>query len=221
MKIFRSLWTPTILVALIAAMLLFGGPDNAADSAVVKYLETVRAAHPTFTWAATIVTQVGGAYATLGIAAFAAIWLMMQHRWRPAWFLVGGALAARLMLDGAKLIVDRPRPHFDVHPVITHSSSFPSGHSGNTMSIYLMVALVLAPARLRVQALTLAACVAVVSGLTRPFLGVHWPSDVIGGWALGLAAFWLFVRVGERSGILPLEQQHEVVGRHRPALDQA
>lgn len=221
MKIFRSIWVILGLVLLIALMLIVGGPDNRVDAGVVQYFETVRAAHPAFTWWMTILTQVGGVYATLGTAAASTLWLMYRKQWKTAAFLIGGAMFARLLLDLAKLIVDRPRPHFDVHPVITHSSSFPSGHSANTMSIYLMVALALAPARWRSHALAGAASVAIASGLTRPFLGVHWPSDVIGGWALGLAAFWAFVRAGERLAVLPNEQQHQIVGGHRAALDQA
>jgi undecaprenyl-diphosphatase len=91
----------------------------------------------------------------------------------------------RIALDGLKLLIDRTRPSFDLHPVLTHSSSFPSGHSGNTMAIFLTVALVAAPRQYRLAAVVSALLASLIVGVTRPFLGVHWPSDVVGGWALG------------------------------------
>lgn len=214
MTIFRSGWTLFGLLAIFVLLFLFGGPENATDVALIHALEDIRHAYPQLTSFLAVVTQVGSAYATLGAGIIASIWLLATRRRQTGMLLLAATLLERLALDGLKLIVGRPRPDFDLHPVMTHSSSFPSGHSANTMGIFLMVAAALSPPAWRRPALALAASGAVISGLTRPFLGVHWPSDVLGGWTLGLIAFWLFLFAGERSGALRLEQQHEIVGRH-------
>ena len=83
--------------------------------------------------------------------------------------------------------------------MITHSSSFPSGHAGNTMAVFLSVALIAAPPAWRRSAVILAIGLSVAIGLTRPYLGVHWPSDVIGGWSLGIVIALIAWRIAERG----------------------
>ncbi|MGH6729368.1 MAG: phosphatase PAP2 family protein, partial [Sphingomicrobium sp.] len=122
----------------------------------------------------------------------------------------------RLTVDGLKLVIGRPRPDFDLHPVMTHSSSFPSGHSANSMAVFVAVAMIAAPPAWRRPALAVAISLGLVIGATRPFLGVHWPSDVVGGWALGLLVVALALAAGRRSGTI--EAQHDIVGRHRSAV---
>ena len=78
------------------------------------------------------------------------------------------------------------------------SLSFPSGHAGNSMIVYLSVALLLFddPRRRRIAA----ACAIILSlliGLSRPAVGVHWPSDVVGGWAFGLLWVMLSLKVAQ------------------------
>ena len=72
------------------------------------------------------------------------------------------------------------------------SLSFPSGHSANAMITYLAIAL-LVPVKQRNRAISvgLGLALALQAGWSRVALGVHWPSDVAGGWAFGL--FWIAV----------------------------
>ena len=114
-----------------------------------------------------------------------AAWLFLRRdHWRGA-LLGATVVGSRIAVDGLKLMIDRTRPTFDLHPVATHSSSFPSGHSGNTMAVFLAVALIAVPRAYRLPAVVIALVGSVIIGATRPYLGVHWPSDVVGGWALG------------------------------------
>ena len=220
MKIFSH---PAVLGALLLVFLLgflFGGPENIVDVAAIRQSLGFRVANPNFTWAMIAVTQTGSAYATLGLGAIAALWLWLRGARNRAYLLTVMVLAERLTMDGLKLLVGRPRPSIDAHPVATHSSSFPSGHATNTMAVFVGIALFVAPAAYRKHAVIAAVAMSLLVGFTRPYLGVHWPSDVIGGWALGLIAVWIVLRVGERSGVLAFEPQHDVVGGHRASIDE-
>jgi undecaprenyl-diphosphatase len=77
------------------------------------------------------------------------------------------------------------------YPVTVSSMSFPSGHAANTMTSFLAFALILAAARHRRAAIAVAVGASVVVGLTRPLLGVHWPSDVLAGWLVGIS--WILL----------------------------
>ena len=223
MRIFSR---PAVLIALALVFLLaflLGGSENIVDVAAIRRSLGIRIAHPDFTAAMIAVTQTGSAYATLGLGAIAALWLLLRGERGRAYLFAVMVIAERLTMDGLKLLVGRPRPSIDAHPVATHSSSFPSGHATNTMAVFLAIALFVVPAAYRRPAVIAAVSMSLLVGFTRPFLGVHWPSDVVGGWALGLAAVWVAVAVGNRSGVLTIEPQHDVVGGHRAAIgeDQA
>ena len=77
------------------------------------------------------------------------------------------------------------------------SLSFPSAHAANSMIAWLGLALIAAPPRLRPAAVAAALALALLVGLTRLVLAVHWPSDVIGGWAFGAAWTLLLLRLLE------------------------
>ncbi len=182
-----------LAVSLLFAALLAGGAANEADVATIRWLAAVRADSPALTIAAVNLTQAGSVFATLGCAALAATWLLVRGQRRAALFLAATVAAERLLVDGVKLIVARPRPSIDAYPLVTHSSSFPSGHAANSMTAFLALALWLAPPRWRTAALTAAVLASLAVGATRPLLGVHWPSDVLAGWLIGalcVAAAW-------------------------------
>lgn len=96
--------------------------------------------------------------------------------------------------SAVKVLVERPRPAALADYPVPASASFPSGHA--SAGIYLILALGLVLWRLgrtrRVASLTAAGCLLIVIGpligATRLVLGVHWPSDVVAGWAFGSAA---------------------------------
>lgn len=114
--------------------------------------------------------------------------------------VVFGALAIGSML---KLGFARPRPDLVPHGSHVYTHSFPSGHAMLAAATYLSLALLSARLvtnrHLQILAVVLAIGVTVAVGLSRVYLGVHWPSDVLAGWALGtvwalicwLVASWL------------------------------
>ena len=201
--------------ALVAMLLLvflaagwIGGLGLAPDVRLIRQFQLIRGDAPQLTLAAIAVTQAGSAFATLGGGLMVAAWLAWRgHRWR-AMVLGAAVLAERMVVDGLKLVVDRARPSFDLYPVVTHSSSFPSGHAGNSMAVFLSIALIAVPRAHRTVAVIIALLASLLVGSTRPYLGVHWPSDVIGGWALGAAIAILAWSIAERRGSEAAEQEH-------------
>ena len=201
--------------ALVAMLLLvflaagwIGGMALVPDVRLIRQLQLIRSDAPYLTLAAIAVTQAGSAFATLGGGLGVAAWLGWHgHRWRGA-VLGAAVLVERMVIDGMKLLIDRARPSFDLHPVVTHSSSFPSGHAGNSMAVFLSIALIAVPRAHRTPAVIIALLASLLIGSTRPYLGVHWPSDVIGGWALGAAIAIVAWSIAERSGSGAAEQEH-------------
>jgi membrane-associated phospholipid phosphatase len=110
--------------------------------------------------------------------------------------LLGITLSGRLLVELGKSWIGRLRPEDQEHLVAAQSYAFPSGHAANATIVWLSLAL-LAPqtARGRRIAIIVAAIIALAVGVSRPMLGVHWPSDVIGGWAFGLAWTLALVRL--------------------------
>lgn len=181
------------LIAVIAGLLVFamaglgGGPDNLRDVAAIHSLAAQRALHVGLTGRAIIITHVGGAPAMVTILLISVALLAWARRWRDAVSLAAVVLGGRVAIELLKIVINRPRPTFSEYPVEIASLSFPSGHAGNSMITFLALALIAAPKRLRLAAIASAILATVAIGATRPLLGVHWPSDVVGGWAFGIA----------------------------------
>ncbi len=187
-----------LMLCLIAGSI--GGLGFAPDVAAIHRLEAIRAHSPTLTLVAIAVTQAGSAYGTVGGGLVVTAWLGWRVKRRLAAILGATVLGERVVIDGMKLLIDRSRPAFDLHPVVTNSSSFPSGHAGNSMAVLLAIALIAVPRAHRDLAACLAIIASLIVGSTRPYLGVHWPSDVVGGWALGAAIAIIAWSVAERAG---------------------
>jgi len=125
----------------------------------------------------------------LGVATFA---LLFRRARRAGAFYAFAAGGSAVLNEGLKLVFARPRPSL-IDPVYTaRGLSFPSGHSQASMTFAL--ALLLALWRLESRGRRAAVALLVfplVIGATRVYLGVHYPSDVLGGWALG--ATWVLL----------------------------
>lgn len=180
-------------------MLLFGAMEFDRGLLIVGYAGS----HPRLAEAARWVTELGAARVLLPVTGAGLLLLLVRRAWSDAALLAGITLTGRLLVELMKDWTARVRPDATGHLVPVDSLAFPSGHSANATMVWLCLALLLPLGpRLRSAAVWIAVWVALAVGVSRVMLGVHWPSDVIGGWAFGL--FWTLLLL-TLSGRRPLE----------------
>ena len=161
--------------------------STAFDSQVTRWLVDHRT--PAWTDAMRIVTWLGSSAVVVPLSILVVVVLLIGRR---RWLAVFVALAvggASLLSVLAKDVIGRGRPPVDIRLQQSHSSAFPSGHSTQAAATYFALALVvtiLTRSRpLRATAWTVAALIVFLVGLSRIYLGMHWATDVLGGWLLG------------------------------------
>ncbi len=158
-------------------------------------------------------THLGDKEIVLATAVVLALILyFLAGKRRTALIFLAASMLGLGVGQSAKYLIQRPRPNVDWRLIERpHSTSFPSGHSIGSMALYATFAL-LAARHLRNRAaaallLTFGFAVPLLVGCSRPYLGVHYPSDVLAGWTLGLAcallALWADRRWGDRSDVNP------------------
>ncbi|HEX9963807.1 MAG TPA: phosphatase PAP2 family protein [Allosphingosinicella sp.] len=179
-----------LLAFVVLAALLLGGPYTWIDPPVLALFDSAPLVP-----AARLLTHLGDVVTVLAAAVLVAAWLLFRGHRRRAILLVAIVASERLLIEGMKNVFDRARPDPLGHEVAVHNLAFPSGHSANAMAGWLAIALLAASPRLRRPAIVLALTIAFVTGLCRLVLQVHWPSDVVGGWAFGAAWTLLLVRL--------------------------
>src|SRR5436305_1519877 len=176
--------------------MLLGGVGP-ADRAIY---EALYAGHrPALLAIARFFTLLGEPTWLIGASAVIALWLWYAGRARVGLVLVTVTLTGRLLGEAQKYWISRARPDVEPHLVVVKTSSFPSGHATSSMIFYLTLALALtAGTRWHRNAAAGAILVSLLIGTSRVMLGVHWPSDVIGGWAFGMLWVLLTLRLSER-----------------------
>ena len=130
-------------------------------------------------------------FITLAVAGF----LALDRKSHAALFVLVAVGGGMLLSTALKLGFDRPRPDLVPHGSIVYTASFPSGHSMLAAVVYLTLGALLARVQprlvLKLYLLGLAILLTMAVGASRVYLGVHWPTDVLAGWAVG-AAWALF-----------------------------
>ena len=162
--------------------------------------EALYAGHrPVLLAVARFFTVLGEPTVLIGACVLCALWLWYAGRGRLGLTLLLIALIGRGLSEAQKYWIARVRPDVEPHLVIVKTSSFPSGHATSSMIFYLALALALtARTRWNRIAATGATLLSLLIGTSRVMLGVHWPSDVIGGWAFGMLWVLLTLRPAER-----------------------
>jgi membrane-associated phospholipid phosphatase len=171
------------------------GALGAADQAVLRFLRT-KAPHDTVT---------EGAFKTLGaVGEYAAVWVAIglagaaaDTPRRPRWLLGAATGPAAVVLNYAvKVAIGRERPLIEEHPPLARAPSklsFPSAHSTSSLAAATAFGRVEPRTRMPLYALAAGICV------SRPYLGMHYPSDVLAGVVLGTLIGGLVPGVGERT----------------------
>jgi membrane-associated phospholipid phosphatase len=175
-------WAPLMRLDAAVSLALYAGDDRS------RLLDV----------ALQVATAPGGWAVRSVVAVALLVWLGRRRAWwTAAWALTAIALAG-LLSSGLKYLVGRQRPQFAGGGAVYQSLSYPSGHATGSATLVTVVLVLawplLAPSARRVW-LVVGVAVVVLVGFTRMWLGVHYLSDVVGGWALGLG--WaLLVAVG-------------------------
>ncbi|MEI9422543.1 phosphatase PAP2 family protein [Mesorhizobium sp. Cs1299R1N1] len=151
------------------------------------------------------ITSLGSTSVLVLITTATIIYLLLIRRPATALLIFVAVAGGQLLSSLLKVGVDRPRPELVSHLVNETSLSFPSGHAMLSAVTYLTLGSLAArflPGRTtQVYVLFLAVLTAVLVGVSRVYLGVHWPSDVLAGWCAGFAwamLCWLVARLLQR-----------------------
>ena len=194
-------------VVLVAVVTIFKMADSVRESdTVVRHDQQVvhffvNHRTPFLTDVAKIVTNLGSGWFITPIVIVTIAALLYARRRRAALILALCNIGVVVLVAAIKDEVGRPRPPTATRLVAAHGPAFPSGHSAQAVAFYGALAWLAwelgQPRRTRVWACCVAATIAFAVGLSRVYLGVHWPSDVLSGWLLGIG--WLTALVGFSS----------------------
>ncbi len=134
-----------------------------------------------------VVTRAGYAHGVIPAGVLLVLALLAARRWRETTFAAVSLLGASLLNMGTKRFFARDRPALweSISPEATFS--FPSGHAMGSMALAAVLVLLAWPTRWRWPAAVLLGTFVLLVGLSRIYLGVHYPSDILGGWGAALA----------------------------------
>lgn len=214
-----STWSAAVILLLLFAHLggeIGEGETLGFDS---RCLEAAQALRATWPWLGSAMRDWSGVGSTV-VLSFVTItacgYLGLAGAWRVAVVMALSALSAAVVVALLKSAFARTRPEPAFAEYVATGLSFPSGHTSMSTVVFLTLAMLLARscsrAKERVYVIGTGAALAALVGVSRAALGVHWATDVIGGWAFGIAwatAWWLVAnRFVTRQGIaLPIARQ--------------
>jgi membrane-associated phospholipid phosphatase len=210
--------TAALLTGLVVLILIGYGlgeigrhATNAVDLDAVRAL--IRQRTGALTLAAHALSVLGRSVVIIPLALVTAAWLRGSGRAGDAVLLIVSVIGALVLYNVDKALVERPRP--PVHHLESASNwSFPSGHAALSGAFYVALAMLSATCRRR-RALAISAAALLIGGIavSRVYLAVHYPSDVVSGMLLGLAWCLFADRVLRPPGSADVDRRPFVFGR--------
>ncbi len=189
-----------VLVAAVSLFLFIAhevadGDHLALDGAIMHSVQTALSTRPDGSiWLGELardVTALGSMIVLTTLTVLIAGFLALSRRSGAALFLIISAAGGQILNTALKLLYGRPRPESALRWLEIDSLSFPSGHSTLSAVVYLTLAVLLArmteSKRQKTYLISSALLLSFLVGLSRVYLGVHYPTDVVAGWALGIA----------------------------------
>jgi undecaprenyl-diphosphatase len=171
---------------------------------------------PWFAEAVTDVTALGGTPILFALVVWATGYLLLEYRYGAAAFVLVASAGGGLMSLVLKEFFGRMRPGIVPHLVTVDGLSFPSGHSMAAAVIYLTLGALLARfavrRRIRIYVVGISLFLTLFIGISRVFLGVHYPTDVLAGWSAGLGwalLCWLIARYLQYRGAVETTGSHK------------
>jgi undecaprenyl-diphosphatase len=141
--------------------------------------------------AARDLTSLGSIIVLVIITLFAFGYLFLAKKRAAAWLIIGAVFSGMALNYLLKLAFARPRPDILYQAARIFSSSFPSEHAELSAITYLTIAALLAQSqssfKIAIYCIAWAALLTILIGTSRIYLGVHYPTDVLGGWCIGTA----------------------------------
>ncbi|MFN3319046.1 MAG: phosphatase PAP2 family protein [Allorhizobium sp.] len=216
----RRVWLTALVAALVAYFLfeltgeVLEGETRAFDEGVLLMLRDP--ADPAMprgpAWLTKMmvdITALGGVTVLTLLVTLVVVYLALRQKYRTALFVTASILGGWALSSAMKLGIARPRPEVVQHLVEVTDMSFPSGHAMLSAITYLTLGAMLSRleerASLRYFFPLVAVVLTLIIGLSRIYLGVHYPTDVLGGWAAGTVwacGSWFVARrvLGSPSG---------------------
>jgi undecaprenyl-diphosphatase len=209
-------------------------PDHAFDQSVLESLRV--AGDPNnpigpkwFEIAAADLTALGSVAVLVVIVLVVSGFLMLRRRPLAVVLLITAGLGGLAMSQTLKLVFGRERPPVEFRAVEAVNASFPSGHAMLSAVIYLSLGAIMAKAmrrrREKFYVMAVALLLTLVVGLSRIYLGVHWATDVFGGWCVGGAwavTCWLAAWATERwHGRQGMSRPQGLPAAARPSMSAA
>jgi undecaprenyl-diphosphatase len=158
------------------------------------------------------VTALGGVTVIVLVTAVVAGYLLLDRKYAATLFVLAATGTGFAVSAGLKALFRRPRPEVVPHLMPAQHTSFPSGHSMMSAVVYLtlgaLLARLIARRRLKFYVLEVAVLLTGIVGVSRVFMGVHYPTDVLAGWCAGLVwatLCWLVSRRLQRHGAIERE----------------
>lgn len=189
----------TLLGALALAALLIGFPRlDSLDQGLMTLVQAERSA--SLDYLAVLITRFGDFKIQLAVGVLLVVILLAARRWQAGLFVAGCLLLSSVSTTVLKQLLARGRPDVLLQPLETYS--LPSGHSSAAFAFFLVLGVLAgrgSPARTRLTWLLLASLPALAIALSRVYLGVHWPSDIIAGALLAATCCAFSLSISQRS----------------------